>query len=29
MENGFSDSGLRMNQWIAKQNSWGVNQLTE
>ena len=25
--NGFADSGLRMNVWIAQQNTWGLAQL--
>lgn len=29
MENGFVDSGIRLNQWIARKKSWGVDELTE
>lgn len=29
MEKGFADSGFRMNQWIAKQGSWGEPQMKE
>lgn len=29
MQNGFSDSGLRMNQWIAKKERWGLAELEE
>lgn len=27
MEDGFADSGLRMNQWISKQTQWGEDEL--
>lgn len=26
-KNGFKDSGLRMNAWIAKQDKWGIREL--
>lgn len=29
MKNGFSESGLRMNQWIAKKEKWGLAELEE
>lgn len=29
MENGFSNSGFRLNQWISKYDQWGVDELTE
>ena len=29
MENGFRDSGLRMNAWIALQSQWGERELEE
>ena len=28
-ENGFKDSGLRLNAWIARQEKWGVQELEE
>ncbi len=29
MKNGFEESGLRMNQWIAKKNKWSLVELEE
>ncbi len=29
MKNGFEESGLRMNQWIAKKNQWSLAELEE
>ena len=29
MKNGLSESGLRMNQWIAKKEKWGLAELEE
>lgn len=29
MQNGFDDSGIRMNTWIAKQNKWTLTELEE
>lgn len=29
MEKGFADSGFRMNQWIARQSTWGEWQMKE
>ena len=29
MENGFDDSGIRMNTWIAKKNKWTIVELKE
>ena len=29
MKNGFEESGLRMNQWIAKKNKWSLAELEE
>ena len=29
MENGFIQSGLRLNTWIAKQNKWGCEELEQ
>lgn len=29
MENGFKQSGLRMNTWIAEQNNWSVSELEQ
>lgn len=29
IENGFEDSGIRMNQWIAKKNQWTLTELEE
>ncbi|MGI5831585.1 MAG: DUF262 domain-containing protein [Thermoguttaceae bacterium] len=27
MKHGFADSGIKMNQWIARQNQWGESEL--
>lgn len=29
MKDGFKDSGFRMNQWIARQSTWGEEQMEE
>ena len=29
MQNGFDDSGIRMNTWIAKKNKWTLAELEE
>lgn len=29
MPNGFRDSGIRLNHWVAQQDAWGVTQLEE
>lgn len=29
MSHGFKDSGLRINQWIGQQESWGLSELEE
>ena len=29
MKNGFKDSGIRLNHWIAQQTAWGEQQLIE
>lgn len=29
MENGFNDSGIRMNMWIAKKDKWTLDELVE
>ena len=29
MQNGFDDSGIRMNTWIAKKNKWTLAEMEE
>ena len=29
MQNGFNDSGIRMNTWIARKNKWTLAELEE
>ena len=29
MQNGFEDSGIRMNTWIAKKNKWTLAEMEE
>ena len=29
MENGFDDSGIRMNTWIAKKDKWTLSEIEE
>lgn len=29
MENGFADSGIRLNHWIASREDWGVDEMAE